>query len=417
MEVPMHPVLAVAGRAAGAVALWLLLLVAASAAHANPYAGYSSATYGGTSRWLCHPQLASWNDSCRGHLDAIAVEASGAWSIRESRPATDARVDCFYVYPTASTDLGANSDFFPGDQEKQTTLMQAGRYREVCRMFAPVYRQRTLTYLALDALADSLVSDETAARAAELAYADVRDAFRHYVAQHNQGRGFLLIGHSQGSRLLSRLIAEEIEKQPYLAQRLIAAHLPGFSVLAPKGADAGGTFATTPACRHAAQTGCVVAYSAFRQGDPELATPRFGVSPDPALQALCVNPAALAGGSAVLEPHMPFAMPPAFALLLKPRGSGGPYASALHNALILKSYTPFFTVPGQVSGQCVVNTAGTSYLEVRIAADPADPRADDYPGELQIVTGWGLHLIDINLAAGNLVKLARSQSQAWLARQ
>lgn len=387
----------------------------AQAEDGNPYAGYSSPTYSGTGNWLCHPGLPGWNDACRGNLNTLSVQASGSSTVKEFTPAADPKVDCFYVYPTASTDLGVNSDFWTGEQERGTALMQAGRYRQLCRMFAPVYRQRTLTYLALDAVLD-VVSDETLRQATELAYADVRDAFRHYMAQHNQGRGFLLVGHSQGARLLSRLVAEEVETRPYLGRRLVAAHLPGTAILVPKGSDAGGTFTRTPACRSVTQTGCVVAFNSFRKGDPELATPAFGVSPSAAQQVLCVNPAALAGGRASVEPYIPFDLPPAFELLTRPRGSNGPYASPLRNSLIPKAWTPFYTVPGQLSGECVVNAAGTSYLEVGISADANDPRADDYPGELFGVTGWGLHLADINFAQGDLVKLAQSQSQAWLAR-
>ena len=61
--------------------------------------------------------------------------------------------------------------------------------------------------------------------------------------------------------------------------------------------------------------------------------------------------------------------------------------------------------------------AGVSYLEVSINADPSAPRADDYPGEFLGGTGWGLHLGDISLVQGNLVELARAQSEAWLAAQ
>src|SRR5690606_25433084 len=217
-------------------------------------------------------------------------------NVVESRPADAPEVDCFYVYPTTSLDLGPNSNFLATAQEKQTTFAQFTRYSEVCRTFAPIYRQRTLTYLALDTLADNLVSDESARKATEKAYADVLDAFREYIAYHNRGRGFILVGHSQGSRLLRQIIAEEVEQHPYLAKRLIAAHLPGFSIEVPVGADVGGSFASTPACRSADQTGCVISFASYRKGDPELATARFGVTATSNTQALCVNPAALAGG-------------------------------------------------------------------------------------------------------------------------
>ena len=43
---------------------------------------------------------------------------------------------------------------------------------------------------------------------------DVRAAWREYLANHNKGRPFVLIGHSQGSLMLQQLIAHEIEGKP-----------------------------------------------------------------------------------------------------------------------------------------------------------------------------------------------------------
>jgi hypothetical protein len=377
-----------------------------------PYAGYQSAEYATTDHWLCHPDLSAGDDVCRAaDLRTLSVAADGTGTAQAFVPAADPRVDCFYVYPTASADVGENSDFLPGPQEIQTTQMQAARYGEVCRVFAPVYRQRTLTVLALNVVAGALLPFEFGSNAGEVAYADVLDAFRAYLSQHNDGRGFILVGHSQGASLLRRLIAEEVEPQPYLAQRLVSAHLLGSAVAVPVGQDVGGSFASTPACRAADQAGCVVSYASYRRGDPDLDDPRFGVTGDPATQALCVNPAALGGGAAALDAHLPLRLPPVFQLLLIPRGSGGPYAERTRNAAVSE---PYFAVPGQVSGECVVAGNGASYLEITIAADANDPRADDYPGEFFGGSGWGLHLADVNLAQGHLVRLARRQSEAWL---
>jgi hypothetical protein len=379
----------------------------------NPYGDYVSTSYQGTQHWLCHPGLSPDQNACSADLTTIVVKSNGNSTLQPFTPSPAPAVDCFYVYPTVSTDPAANSDFYPDAQEIQTTMMQAARYGAVCRVFAPIYRQRTLSLLALDSFADEAVSDERAQQALELAYADVLDAFREYIAHHNHGRGFLLLGHSQGSIHLARLIAEEVERHPYLAERLVAAHIPGTNIAVPAGLDVGGTFASTPACRHPRQTGCVITYASYRAGDPELSDPRYGVVTQPGMQALCVNPASLGGGRGKLEVYFPFVLPPVFQAILKPRGTLGPYANPATN-IVTALTTPFFSVPGQFSGECVVNERGASYLEIRIAANPEDPRADDYPAEFFGGTGWGMHLVDVNLAQGNLVKLARTQSAAWL---
>lgn len=384
---------------------------AVDAGNENPYPGYDSAIYANTARWLCHPALSGQDNVCNADLRTTAVDADGKATPLPFQAATDAAIDCFYVYPTASADAAYNSDFRAGPQEIQTTIMQAARYGQTCRVFAPLYRQRTLTLLAVNVVAGRALPFELGPNSGEVAYADVLDAFRHYIAHENQGRGVLLIGHSQGASLLRRLIAEEIEPQPTLHARLVAAHLLGSTVAVPRGADVGGSFARTPACRHAEQHGCVVSYASYREGDPQLEAPRFGVTGDPATQALCIHPAALAGGAAPLAAQLPFRLPPVFQLLLIPRGSGGPYADRAANRAL---DTPFFAVPGQLTGECVVDDAtGASYLQVRIAVDPDDPRADDYPGEFFGGTGWGLHLADVSLAQDDLVALAAAQAQAW----
>lgn len=389
--------------------------IAGAAATANPYSGHSSTTYAGSTNWLCHPGLVGAANVCNADLDTTAVEANGAATVESFQPAADPRVDCFYIYPTTSLDPGPNSDLIDDIQEQQTTALQAARYGEVCRLFAPVYRQRTLTTLALTTVTNMITPLGLDDGASEIAYADVLDAFREYIANQNQGRGFILIGHSQGASLLRRLVAEEVEAEPFLSSRLVAAHLIGSLIEVPIRADVGGIFASTPACRSPGQTGCVIAYSSFRKGDPELSNPRFGVTGNPATRALCTNPAALAGGPAELDLRLPFQQPPAFQALIagRFRGTAGPYADPIRNLTTLLD-TPFFAVPGQVSGECVVNDAGASYLEISIAADPADPRADDYPGEFLGGTGWGLHIADVNLAQGDLVRVAAMQAAAWL---
>jgi len=79
--------------------------------------------------------------------------------------------------------------------------------------------------------------------------------------------------------------------------------------------------------------------------------------------------------------------------------------------------TPFVSVPGLLSAECVSNDAGT-YLAVHVNANPNDPRTDDIVGDVvvnnQVLPDWGLHLIDANLAMGNLIDLVRAESKAYL---
>jgi len=83
--------------------------------------------------------------------------------------------------------------------------------------------------------------------------------------------------------------------------------------------------------------------------------------------------------------------------------------------------TPFVSMPGLLTGQCVSKN-GFNYLEAHVNADPADPRADDIPGDVrgangQVSADWGLHLIDANIAMGNLVDVVGAEAKAYLARK
>jgi len=108
-------------------------------------------------------------------------------------------------------------------------------------------------------------------------------------------------------------------------------------------------------------------------------------------------------------------LPPVFQALLIPRGSGGPFADPSQN-VISATTAPFYNVPDQIHGECKVTENRVSYLEITINADPSDPRADDYPGEFIGGSNWGLHLADVNVAQGDLVRIAQKQAARWLSR-
>jgi hypothetical protein len=276
---------------------------------------------------------------------------------------------------------------------------QFARFASVCRTYAPMYRQVTLAALRSGLGAGSM--------AESVGYADVLDAWNHYLEHDNQGRGVILVGHSQGAYVLTRLVAEEIDGKPVQA-RLVSALLIGAAVPVARGRDAGGAFDEIPLCRSASQTGCLIAYSSFRSNVPPPADARFGRVADPTMQAACVNPTALGGGSGELHAY------------LSTGGSGGSSPTPPDPWVTPEEEveTPFVSVPGLLTAECRSNE-GANYLEVTVHGDPADPRTDDIVGDVGArdapVASWGLHLIDMNLAMGNLVQIARGQGEAWLA--
>lgn len=371
------------------------------------YEGNRSEVYADPANWVCRPDL---DDVCDGGLDATVVDADGTVTEQTWSADPDAPIDCFYVYPTISTDPEEISDRVPGDAERFVTLNQAARLGEVCRVFAPVYRQRTLAGLS-GALAGSGLTTTTVAGELTPGESDVRDAFAHYMANDNDGRGVVLIGHSQGASVLRGLIRDEIDGDDEVRDRLVAAYLAGSALSVPEGEDVGGEFSNVALCRSEDQVGCAVSWASFRSDAPPPADSLFGRPRTGDGVAACNSPASLSGGSAELHSYFPSS---ASASIITPPGDGGTDAASETAGWVtgVGITTPFVTTPGLVRGECVERD-GFHYLAVEVLGDPADPRADDIPGDL--TPQWGLHLQDVNLVMGDIIELVGSQSVAWAA--
>ena len=131
--------------------------------------------YAKSGNWLCLP---GQEDACATDEDATIVKANGTLTPQKFKPAKDAGVDCFYIYPTVSFDPGVNSDMIPGREEMGVIAQQFARFGAVCKTYAPLYRQFTLT---------ALVARQTGKPVAMpadplMAYHDVVDAWNYYLA-------------------------------------------------------------------------------------------------------------------------------------------------------------------------------------------------------------------------------------------
>ena len=386
---------AVAGVAASALVSGLAFGPASAQAPAMPSA--APVDYHDGAAWLCRPGR---KDACAIDLSATSVAGSGKLTPVAYHAATSPKLDCFYVYPTVSRDPTPNSDMTAGPEEMSVIAQQFARFGSVCRTFAPLYRQVTLTALRAGIGGTPMKVDR------DLGYNDVKAAWNDYLARDNGGRGVVLIGHSQGSGVLTRLVKEEIDGKP-VQSRIASVILGGTSLPVTTGADVGGAFKSMPLCRRTGQTGCVVAFASFRSTSPPPGNSRFGKAPA-GQTAACVNPAALAGGAAELHPF--------FAAAGESITQSSPAPVWAKGATVK---TPFVTTPGLISAQCV-NDASGSYLSVSVNADPADARTDEIQGDVitngQIQKDWGLHLIDMNLTMGDMVRLVDAQSKAWKGR-
>ena len=106
----------------------------------------------------------------------------------------------------------------------------------------------------------------------QVGYNDVVDAWNSYLANDNKGRGVVLIGHSQGSGLLQRLIPAEIDGKP-VQKQLVSALILGSNLPVTNGGETG-AFKSIPTCKTADQVGCVISYVTFRDTVPPPANTR-----------------------------------------------------------------------------------------------------------------------------------------------
>jgi Protein of unknown function (DUF3089) len=331
--------------------------------------------------WLCRPGLA--NNPCGGDLDSTTVTATNARSVHHAAATGRPRFDCFYLYPTASNEPTINSDLTVQPAETTNATSQAARFSQICDVWAPMYRQITV---------HALMGGQATSANWAVAYASVLSAWNDFVANDDNGRPIILIGHSQGTVMLIKLIQNEIDDNPTLRQRLVLAILPGGNVTVPDGQQVGATFQHVPLCTRAVQAGCVIAYSSFPSEPPansNFGRPGQGISLNSlqtattGVHVACVNPASISGGTAELSPYYTLAAVPP----LKAQSLPAPTVT-----------TPWVDYPQMDSATCM-SEGGATWLQVtHLESSDVRPTTPTFLGPT-----WGYHLVDINLALGNLV--------------
>ena len=338
--------------------------------------------------WLCRPGVRP--DPCTPGLSTTVYSPTlRELSVQSPKPVARPLVDCFYVYPTVSDQTTEHANLAIDPEERSVALYQVARYSQYCRMFAPMYRQVTVPFL-------ERTGAETPADLA-LPLSDVRSAFQDFLRHYAKGRGFILIGQSQGSFLLRELIAKDVDPKPALRRQLVTAILMGGNVLVKRGSDVGGDFKHIAGCRRPAQLSCVVAFSTFDAPPP--ANTLFGRSGNPNQSVLCTDPAALAGGGLLdpIYPSQPFAPGSLIAAGISMLGITQPRPS-----------TVWSSEPESYSAHCS-SAGGTDVLEIAPRNGAQTPHPSPTPN-------WGLHLVDSNVALGNLLTIVRQDANAFARR-
>lgn len=164
--------------------------------------------------------LFSVNAFCIDYAD------SSNWAVCEKKnPQKEQIFDVFYIYPT----LVASKDnpLMDWSQEKIAAKTvgfaraQAGLWGKHTRVFAPYVRQleitRCIPYLQKVAPWENTQMKQ--------GIEDTADAFRHYMKNFNNGRPFIMLGHSQGAMDLYCLLKNN--KEISVDKGFVAAYLIG----------------------------------------------------------------------------------------------------------------------------------------------------------------------------------------------
>ncbi|PLX14034.1 MAG: hypothetical protein C0598_02255 [Marinilabiliales bacterium] len=163
--------------------------------------------------------------SCCENQKKINIDYSenSNWLIQDTLAEKSA--DVFFVYPTIYGDptnmIMDIKDSALREKAFYAFKKQASVFHDDCNSFAPYYRQVSMVVLSKDKVTqDSLLS---------IGFDDVKTAFYYYLENLNNGRPFILAGHSQGSEMLLKLITDKkFNEEVY--KNMIAAYLIGYSV-------------------------------------------------------------------------------------------------------------------------------------------------------------------------------------------
>jgi hypothetical protein len=321
--------------------------------------------------WLCRPGIDA--NHCREQQTATVIEADGSVHEETLPKANRPAFDCFYVYPTValSGEAGNVKDFSNIEDILVPLRSQAVPFSEVCEVYAPLYHQTTLaTYGAPD-------RETYQARA----FADVEAAFELYMRHFNRGRDFVLVGHSQGSHMLIRLIKKWFDGPAAQRSQLIAALPigPVNEVRVPPGATTGGTFANIPLCTSAAERSCIVTFDTLTVDG---AGPVLGA---PTADAACTNPVNHGPGLTRLKnsyfPTQRFA---------------GQFSPANNPDYA----TTFTSLPDLFSGQCALDPKGAMGFRISYTPQNGDTRVNPFDFSKQL-----LHLLDYGFPLRDLIDL------------
>ena len=125
-------------------------------------------------------------------------------------------VDAFYIYSTVYVESSALGEY----------VTNASVFEESCNVFVPWYRQAGMRYAGE-------VSKKTGnidAALGGVSYTDIKAALDYFFEKCNNGRPFIIAGHSQGAAMVKYVLKHYFTEHPDYYKRMVAAYQIGFSL-------------------------------------------------------------------------------------------------------------------------------------------------------------------------------------------
>ena len=194
-------------------------------------------------------------------------------------------VDTFYIYSTMY--MSANE----GDPDYATLdnaevlegigiehAIKSSVFEESTNLFIPYYRQASMMHAGLTWKRTGSIEEAVCG----MPYGDITSALDYYFKHCNDGRPFVIAGHSQGSAILSLVLKGYFKAHPEYYQRMVAAYAIGYSITKED-------LAANPHMRFAAgesDTGVIISWHAEGPKNVELNAPNPAMLPN----GVAINP-------------------------------------------------------------------------------------------------------------------------------
>jgi DUF3089 family protein len=199
----------------------------------------------------------------------IDYSKKSSWLRAEKNPKK--AFDVFFVHPTTYMNdkdgMNARLDNKKANEGAESAYQrQATVFKEMCNIYAPRYRQASIKVLSLP--------EKDRDKYLNIASVDVHKAFKYYLKHYNNGRPYIIAGHSQGSQVIRTILLKYgslVDKQ-----KLVAVYAIGYTFTAEHLKKMG-----LPLAVKADQTGGVIVWNTVGKN---------GKSPVVEHGALCVNP-------------------------------------------------------------------------------------------------------------------------------